>query len=71
MGEVVSVSGVEKVKGLSSLVNIDVLVKTGDIVQDTQDFLSTWGFVYLVHENRDVLEEHSKVVHEVMRLHCR
>jgi biotin carboxylase len=71
VGEVVSVSGVEKVKGLSSLVNIDVMVKAGDIVRDTQDFLSTWGFVYLVHENRDVLEEHSKLVHEVMRLHCR
>ncbi|QHF47664.1 hypothetical protein PspS35_29140 [Pseudomonas sp. S35] len=71
VGEVISVSGIDEVKELSSLVNIDVLVKAGDLVQDTQDFLSTWGFVYLMHENQNVLEEHSKLVHGVMRLHCR
>lgn len=70
VGKIISVSGVDEVKELSSVVNIDVLVKAGDLVQDTQDFLSTWGFVYLVHESQDVLVEHSKLVHEVMRLHC-
>lgn len=68
-GEIKSISGLEAVSRLSSVHDINLLVKEGEYIQDTQDFLSTWGFVYLVHEDPQVLVEHSRVVHETLRLH--
>ena len=67
-GQIQSIDGLDVVSKLSSVHDINLLVKEGDHVQDTQDFLSTWGFVYLVHEDPKVLAEHSRVVHETLRL---
>jgi biotin carboxylase len=67
-GKVKEISGLDVITRLSSVHDISLLVKEGEYIQDTQDFLSTWGFVYLVHESPDVLAEHSRVVHETLRL---
>jgi biotin carboxylase len=69
-GEIMSISGLAAVLSLSSLHDINLLVKEGEYVQDTQDFLSTWGFVYLVHEDPKVLAKHSRIVHDTLRLYC-
>lgn len=68
-GEITSISGLDAVSKLSSVHDLTLLVKEGEYIQDTQDFLSTWGFVYLVHEDPKVLAEHSRFVHETLRLH--
>lgn len=67
-GQIQVIDGLDVVSKLSSVHDINLLVKEGDHVQDTQDFLSTWGFVYLVHEDPKVLAEHSRIVHETLRL---
>jgi biotin carboxylase len=68
-GEIKSISGLDAVSELSSVHDISLLIKDGEYIQDTQDLLSTWGFVYLVHEDPEVLAEHSRFVHETLRLH--
>jgi biotin carboxylase len=68
-GEIRSISGLDAVSSLSSVNDINLLVKEGEQIQDTQDFLSTWGFVYLVHEDPNVLAKHSRIVHDTLRLH--
>jgi biotin carboxylase len=68
-GEIKSITGLEAVSKLSSVHDLTLLVKEGEYIEGTQDFLSTWGFVYLVHEDPKVLAEHSRFVHETLRLH--
>lgn len=67
-GEIKSISGLAAVSRLSSLHEVNLLVKEGEYIQDTRDFLSTWGFVYLIHENPEVLAIHSRIVHDTLRL---
>ena len=67
-GQVQSIGGLDVLAKLSSVHEINLLIKEGDHVQATQDFLSTWGFVYLVHEDPKVLSEHARIVHETLRL---
>ncbi|WP_338523020.1 ATP-grasp domain-containing protein [Pseudomonas batumici] len=67
-GKIQKISGISEISNLSSLHNINLLVSEGEYVQDTQDFLSTWGFVYLIHEDPEVLIEHSRIVHETLQL---
>ncbi|BBH45426.1 ATP-grasp domain-containing protein [Pseudomonas sp. KU43P] len=67
-GEVKSISGVELVSQLSSFNSMNLFVSTGQRVEVTRDFLSSWGMVYLVHENRELLAEHAELVHQLLRL---
>jgi hypothetical protein len=43
-------------------------VRRGEVIEATRDFLSTWGFVYLVHEDCDLLRRQAEIVHENLKL---
>lgn len=62
------VEGLDEVQGLSSFCGCDLLVTRGDTVERTHDFLSAWGFVYLVHSDSEALARDSELVHSLMKL---
>ncbi len=67
-GKVTEIEGIELVKELESFHELAFLVAKGEVIEATQDFLSTWGFVYLIHKDPDVLRRHAETVHECMKL---
>lgn len=67
-GVVKDISGLDLVKSLESFYMMELYVSEGCFVEQTRDFLSSWGMVYLVHESRDVLTEDSESVHRFLKL---
>jgi len=67
---------VERIHGLDELVKlesfhmINLYVETGQYVDLTVDFLSSWGMVYLIHESLEVLQLESELVHKTLSLQC-
>lgn len=68
-GTLHTIEGLSEIEKLSSFQSANLLVRPGDTVEATQDFLSAWGFVYLIHESSDTLEQHAKKVHDSMVMH--
>lgn len=68
-GTLHTIEGLAEIEKLSSFQSANLLVKPGETVEATQDFLSTWGFVYLIHESSEILEQHAKIVHESLVMH--
>lgn len=68
-GTLQSIEGLSEIEKLSSFQSANLLVNPGDTVEATQDFLSTWGFVYLVHEDAETLEQHAQQVHDSLIMH--
>lgn len=67
-GTVTGIEGVAQVEGLESFHELGFLVSEGEVIEATRDFLSTWGFVYLIHQDPAVLRRHAEIVHERLRL---
>lgn len=68
-GTLKKVEGLSQIKTLSSFHSANIIRNPGDTVEITQDFLSTWGFVYLINEDQKTLEQHAKKVHDAMKMH--
>jgi biotin carboxylase len=67
-GTVTDIEGVKLVEALDSFHELGFLVEKGEVIEATRDFLSTWGFVYLIHEDPEVLRRHAEIVHERLKL---
>jgi biotin carboxylase len=67
-GTLASVKGLSFVMKLQSYHSHSLLVQPGDEVNLTEDFLSAWGFVYLVHPDPQVLAQESELVHKYLVL---
>ncbi|EKT4567000.1 ATP-grasp domain-containing protein [Pseudomonas putida] len=67
-GTVTGFEGVALIKDLESFHDLGFLVRRGEVIEATRDFLSTWGFVYLVHEDCDLLRRQAEIVHENLKL---
>ncbi|WP_342654634.1 ATP-grasp domain-containing protein [Pseudomonas sp. F3-2] len=67
-GVLKEIDGVPEIEKLSSFHSASLLVAPGDKVDATMDFLSTWGFVYLVHEDPETLNIHAETVHALMKM---
>lgn len=67
-GVVEKILGLKEVKGLESFYMMNLQVAVGDHVDLTLDFLTSWGMVFLIHENRDVLQAESELVHKALLL---
>ncbi|HDS1737943.1 ATP-grasp domain-containing protein [Pseudomonas sp. BP8] len=65
MGEV---EGIGLVESLESFDALQLMVSAGEHVRATQDFLSAWAFVYLIHEDPWVLRKDSERVHASLRM---
>lgn len=69
-GIIAEIHGLEMVKSLESFHMMNLHVAVGDHVEVTQDFLSSWGMVYLVHDSFEVLQAESELVHKSLFLQC-
>ncbi|QXH51086.1 ATP-grasp domain-containing protein [Pseudomonas fakonensis] len=67
-GTVTGIEGDALVKALDSFHELGLLVEKGEVIESTRDFLSSWGFVYLIHEDAEVLRCHAEIVHEHLKL---
>ncbi|MGE8322754.1 MAG: hypothetical protein ACN6OX_06700, partial [Pseudomonas sp.] len=67
-GTVTGIEGIKLVEELDSFHELGFLVEKGEVIEATRDFLSTWGFVYLIHEDPEVLRRHAETVHERLKL---
>ncbi|WP_409489129.1 ATP-grasp domain-containing protein [Pseudomonas promysalinigenes] len=67
-GTLTGIEGIKLVEELDSFHEFGFLVDEGDVIEPTRDFLSTWGFVYLIHEDPEVLRRHAETVHERLKL---
>ncbi len=61
-GEVLSIPGEEKIKGLRSFFQMRLRVKPGSQIKKTTDYFTAPGFFTLVHESKEVLEEDYQTV---------
>ncbi|KFF83317.1 ATP-grasp domain-containing protein [Pseudomonas syringae] len=62
------IEGVAEIEKLSSFQDMNIIVSEAEIIEPTHDFLSTWGFVFLLHDDAETLMQHSKMVHEHMKI---
>jgi len=67
-GTVTGIEGMSVVRNLSSFVGVHFNVRVGDSIEPTTDLQSTWGLVFLVHEDPDVLRENAEIVHRALRV---
>lgn len=67
-GKVTGFEGVALIEELESFHELNFHVKKGEVIEATRDFLSTWGFVYLIHEDCDLLRRQAEIVHENLKL---
>jgi len=67
-GTVMGIEGVTLIEELDSFHELGFFVEKGEAIKATRDFLSAWGFVYLIHEDPEVLRRHSNIVHERLKL---
>lgn len=67
-GTVTGIEGMQLVKQLDSFHELGFLVEKGEVIETTRDFLSTWGFVYLIHRDPEVLRRDAETVHERLKL---
>ena len=67
-GEVTGFEGVALIEELESFHELSFLVEAGEVIEATRDFLSTWGFVYLIHEDCELLRRQAEIVHEHLTL---
>lgn len=67
-GTVTGFEGIKLVEALDSFHELGFLVEKGEVIEATRDFLSTWGFVYLIHKDPEVLRKHAETVHERLKL---
>ncbi|MBI6943879.1 ATP-grasp domain-containing protein [Pseudomonas putida] len=67
-GTVTDIEGITLIEELDSFHGFGFFVEKGEAIKATRDFLSAWGFVYLIHEDPEVLRRHSDTVHERLKL---
>lgn len=67
-GKIDSLTGLDKLNTLSSFHSMDILSREGDYIPETIDFLSAWGFVYLINEDLNLLEADAAFVHENLKI---
>jgi biotin carboxylase len=68
-GRVTGYDGAEDVERLPSFHSMRPLVEVGRHCAKTVDIASTWGLVYLVHEDPAQLDRDAAAVHGLMKLH--
>lgn len=68
-GQVACWEGAADVERLPSFHGMRLLVEPGGACPVTVDLASSWGMVYLVHEDRDQLDRDAAAVHGLMKLH--
>lgn len=66
-GELVSVKGLREVRRLRSFDGVKFYAQPGDRIERTSDLISTWGLVFLVHDDRDILREDADSVHRTLK----
>jgi biotin carboxylase len=66
-GEIIAIEGLPEVRRLPSLEGLTLFRKLGDRVERTSDLLSTWGLVFLVHEDQQVLRRDAEFVHRTLK----
>jgi hypothetical protein len=67
-GTVTGIEGITLIEELDSFHELGFFVEKGEAIKATRDFLSAWGFVYLIHKDPEVLRRHSDTVHERLKL---
>jgi biotin carboxylase len=67
-GTVEDIQGTQAVKALPGVIGIDLLTEVGAVAYKTVDFITTWAFVYMVHESPAQLERNAEYIHDNMRL---
>lgn len=67
-GVVQKIDGLDLIKKLPSFDSADIFPCTGKWVPRTKDLLSSWGYVYLIHEDPLVLRMDSECVHNTMKI---
>ncbi|MBK5004975.1 ATP-grasp domain-containing protein [Pseudomonas sp. S60] len=67
-GAVTGFEGVTLIEQLESFHELSFLVEVGEVIEVTRDFLSSWGVVYLIHEDCEVLRREAEIVHERLKL---
>jgi len=67
-GYVSGVEGVALVEELESFHEICIFVEDDELIGATENFLSSWGVVYLIHEDSSRLQRESEIVHEKLKL---
>ncbi|MNJ20378.1 hypothetical protein D3C77_147110 [compost metagenome] len=66
-GTVEGFDGMDIVRKLDSFHEMNFLVAEGEVIEATRDFLSSWGFVYLLHPDPQVLRRDSEIVHNWLK----
>jgi biotin carboxylase len=57
--------GLKKIEKLPSFFSIKMSVNSGDLLQKTVDLVSSPGIIYLIHEDRDVLEQDYQTIRNI------
>lgn len=68
VGTVIDVEGMDVVKALPGVVGVDLMVEVGEVIDKTTDFITTWAFVYMIHEDPQLLRRNADFVHANLRL---
>jgi hypothetical protein len=66
-GELIAIEGLREVRRLPSFDGVTFYRRIGDRVERTSDLLSTWGLVFLVHEDPKVLCRDADFVHRSLK----
>jgi biotin carboxylase len=67
-GVVEGMQGLDEVRALPGIAGVDLMVAPGDAARKTVDFITTWAFVYMVHEDPQQLRRNAEFIHDTMRL---
>ena len=66
-GELAAIEGLNDVRRLPSFDGVKFYRTVGERIERTADLLSTWGLVFLVHEDPEVLRRDADCVHRTLK----
>jgi biotin carboxylase len=66
-GELAGIEGLGQVRRLPSFDGVKFYRNIGDPIERTTDLLSTWGLVFLIHEDPEVLRGDADSVHRTLK----
>lgn len=67
-GVVASITGLDVVQGLSSFDSMRLFVSEGDQVSKTTNLITSWGLVFLVHDDPETLRRQANAVHNALKM---
>jgi biotin carboxylase len=67
-GTVVGIHGLQSATALPGVIGVDLMTGIGQPAYETVDFITTWAFVYMVHEDAVLLKRNAELIHANFRL---